>query len=192
MMKLLIIIPAFLVSVWLLVSPVIVIFWFFHTDMRDQFMGRHKKIAMAFFIGSFICIAGVLGQGFEEIFSFLPDSWGGYDEDGDFVTLRSSIAYTLSFFLTVFIAYVFDNLESLREENLRLKVVLEVRERMERLRDCSSGVLTLQRDRLESEFKKLRQQSFNYILQPDEKKELLVLGGLLDEIDGQIRKTPPS
>ncbi|MBW2740859.1 MAG: hypothetical protein JRE64_18890 [Deltaproteobacteria bacterium] len=107
---------------WLIVSPIVFIWWFLDTDNRDLFTERHKRIATVVFFGAFFSFFFVLGQGIEEFLVFISNDWGGYDEDGKFVSTRSSIAHTLALLLTFFFIYVFDKFEKMRTESRRLEI----------------------------------------------------------------------
>jgi hypothetical protein len=90
---------------------------------------------MAVFIGAFSSLVFVLGQGIEELLAFIPADWGGYDEDGEFVTAKSSIANTLAFCLSFFFIHVFDKFEKMRTENQRLSIIAEIQKQKDGLRE---------------------------------------------------------
>lgn len=176
---------------WLLLSPLIFIWWFFDTDTRDRFALRHEKLTMAVYAGTFFCLVFVLGEGIEELLVFIPADWGEYNEDGDFVTTRNSIAYALAFFLSLLFVDVSRKFDEMRTENERLSVLTETQKRKDGLRHRSREALIRGRDETETKLKELRERSYSGRLSSGDYRELRVLEELLDEFDCRIRKTKP-
>lgn len=177
---------------WLLISPLVFIWWFLDTETRDRITQEHGTIANAVYIGSFFSLLIVLGQGFEQLLVFIPPDWGGYDEDGEFITTRSQIAYTLAFSISFFFIHVFEKFGKLHTENERLSIIAEIKKRTDGLQYQSRETLIERRNHTKAEMQKLRERSRDDRLSSESENELWILDGLLDELDYRIRVTKPS
>jgi len=177
---------------WLLISPLVFIWWFLNTETRDRFTEQHEKIAMAVYIGSFFSLIFVLGHGIEQLLVFIPADWGRYDEEGEFLTTKRSIANVLAFLLSVFFVHVFDKFGKLLTENERLSIIAEIHKRKDGLRYRSRETLIEKRNDTETELQKLRDRWHEGRLSSEAEKELRILKELLDEIDYRIREIEPS
>lgn len=69
-------------------------------DRRKEKEREPFKMAFCFvsFIGWFL----IYNNAFYGLLTFLPDEWGGKDEYGDWISYRSGIAGTASFWLSIF------------------------------------------------------------------------------------------
>ncbi len=66
----------------------------------------------------------IVGSGIYHVLSFLPDSWGTYDEDGEFW----NISQNLTPFLTVCsVSYLFHLFRSQQRKISRLKTAIQIR-----------------------------------------------------------------
>lgn len=110
----------------LVASVVLVLCWQFDHEFQRKFAATHpgwfKAVAYGAFIGGWLFLA----QAFESALFFVPRSWGGVDEDGDFVSTRTSIGFTLGFVLTVVIAVWMGKHNELHERNRRLQIERDV------------------------------------------------------------------
>jgi len=106
----------FLLAVWLLISPLFWVYWFFYPKALDRFSVNHKIICWVIGIGAFLGCWVVIGGGLERILWFVPADWGYHNEEGEFRLMRTSIAGIISFFMAVFIAYLFAEVRKLRRE----------------------------------------------------------------------------
>lgn len=75
---------------WLVLSPLVWGYWY-TKDVETQ---RSRGWGYLVGLGAFISCVYVLTEGIHAGLSFMPDSWGGYDEDGEYVTMRRSISFT--------------------------------------------------------------------------------------------------
>lgn len=177
--------------VWFFVSPFVVILWFFEPESRDSDLERHERITMALYVGAFISLNIVLGQGIiallvfiNRLLVFIPADWGSSD-------FANFISHLLAFYLSIFLVHVFDKFEKMRIENQRLSTIEEILKRKDGLRYFSRERLKERRDRTEAELKQLRDRPYE-VRSSEERKELCVLEKLLDELDYRIREAEPS
>lgn len=54
-----------------------------------------------FFTGSLIGLTIFFGAGFERALFFIPENWGGLNEEGEWQALKGTLAYGLAFFTTL-------------------------------------------------------------------------------------------
>jgi len=54
-------------------------------------------------IGTFFSFTIFFYGGFEKILWWLPNSWGTYNDDGDFISHRKYISFMLGFFLAIYV-----------------------------------------------------------------------------------------
>ncbi len=83
---------------------------------------------MSICIGAFISCLYITYTGIKMFLIFIPGRWGTYDDEGEFVTMRSSIASILAFLTTCFMGHLFGEIERLRRENREIKVKLQIEE----------------------------------------------------------------
>ena len=113
---------------WLTVSPILVIYWQIDPNAQRRFESRHEWFIGAAYIGALMACVYILTQGIEAMLVFIPESWGGYDEDGEWVTSRNSIAFMLAIIASFAIGSVFERHNKLRAEHMRLKIDLQIKE----------------------------------------------------------------
>jgi len=78
---------------------------------------RHPPwFLLPMWIGVFVTLTYVLSVGFNDFLKFIPYSWGGYDEDGDWYTVRFSIAVFLAFFTAGYFLYLVGEFQRIKEE----------------------------------------------------------------------------
>ncbi len=162
---------------WLILSPIVFIWWFFDPDARDRFKERHPRVEFAVFIGAFLCICGIFFLGIERVLVFIPGHWGRYDVDGGFIATRLSIASILSLFLGFFFIVVFERFEKIRCENQRLTMIAERDKWKEELRHMSRARLKEKQGDIEAKLNDSPLKDY------DEKQ---VLKDVLDAIEAQI------
>ena len=66
----------------------------FSGEFRQRFSITEWMIVVGAAIGFFVCV----WQGAETMLYWIPGDWGSFDEDGEWVTIRSGIALTLTSF----------------------------------------------------------------------------------------------
>jgi hypothetical protein len=123
-MRILLIILAVCLVVWIELSPFIWIYYTFNPRKRPS---RGKKLEFFILVGTFIGLFCLLGTGFDAGLFFIPSSWGGLEEH---VTMRHSLAGTLAFFASIFILWLLNKQKILSRENEALRK--EIDERKER------------------------------------------------------------
>ena len=144
---------------------------------------------MVIYIGAFLSLMLIFSQGIEKLLFFIPDNWGGYDENGEFVTTRSLIAYTLALLASFFFGHVFDKLEILRDENHRLNIIAEIERRKRELRYSCLDSLIEKRKKVETKLKDLRKKSYKTRRSFYVKSEIQILEEMLDELEYKISET---
>jgi hypothetical protein len=105
---------------WLVISPLVVVWWHFRPDNRKEYIEKREWVAQSLYIGAFLSLIIVLLFGFKEMLFFIPSNWGGFDEDAKFVSARTQVAGWLAVSLSIFVAYLCLECESQREELKKL------------------------------------------------------------------------
>ena len=178
---------AFLLLGWLIVSPIVFVFWFFDANMRTRFVERHGGIAIAVFSGTFICLFCILFLGIEKLLVFIPSDWGRYDEDGEFVSATSMIAMVLAIPPFLFFYYVLGTFGEIRSENRRLTIIVEIQKRKDALPHYNRDLLIKKRDETQTELEGLRDlRNDRGFLSADKKGELQILNAILEELKYRI------
>jgi hypothetical protein len=103
-----------LLFLWLIVSSIVFIYWWVNPRSRDKFMSSHEKIGVSFYIGAFLSCAFVVSGSLRALLVFIPDSWGGYGEDGEFIRTRDSIAYSVGTVITVGLACIYRDMPKIK------------------------------------------------------------------------------
>jgi hypothetical protein len=86
----------FVLFAWVIVSPLIFIYWHFAPGKRGRLQSRHGNIPAVINIGTFLSRVFVLSIGIRSLLSFLPASWGWYEE-GEFVQARKRVSASWHF-----------------------------------------------------------------------------------------------
>ncbi len=79
------------------------LFWYWAFKSKQGITRGDSNKNYYVFIGSLIGIGIFFYAGFDKALFFIPLSWGGINEDGDFVSTRSYFAGILAFAATAFI-----------------------------------------------------------------------------------------
>lgn len=103
-----------------IISVVAVVFYSFKPKNYDGFYREHEKVAYCIFGSALLTLGLVLTFGLEKILVFIPAGWGGYDEEGEWVTTRFSIASTLGGTFALYLVYLVGNI-SQKEKELEKK-----------------------------------------------------------------------
>lgn len=90
-----------ILSIYVYVSTFL--FWYWAFKGRQEIITSDKGRYCFVFVGSLIGLGIFFHAGFYKVLFFIPDSWGGINEDGDFVGMRSEIAGVLALAATLFI-----------------------------------------------------------------------------------------
>ena len=112
---------------WMIVSMIVFVWWFFNLEKRDRFSEWTETTPGLVFAGAFCGLVFVLYIGTEQLFAFIPGSWGTYAEDS--IPTRDFIAITLGGLLSLFFVHVFHRFYKIREVNRRLLAKVESLER---------------------------------------------------------------
>ena len=176
------------IYIFLWIAPITAIWWFFDVDAQERAWKKHESAVGAVYIISFIVLMVVLGEGIKELLIFIPNHWGGYDEDGDFVTARAYIGYFLGFIAALFFAHVFSSFEKLRAINRKLSVPTEIRTRKDGLRYCTREQLVQTRKQVSAELEKLRDRvPMENPMTSKEEDQIEILNSVFWEIDRLLR-----
>lgn len=116
------------ITAWLLLSPLLVIYWVFFPQYQKRFLERHKYVTYGIFFGAFFGSLFIIGSGVEKLLEIIPSDWGSLDEDGEFVTTRRSISIPVGFFLTLLLESILSKYVDLRTDNRKMKMRLRVYE----------------------------------------------------------------
>ena len=68
-----------------------------------------------FYSGAFFALCLMLSQGLQELLFFIPDSWGGYDEYGEWTSARENWSTFGALFLTGLIFWYVGNSEEAKK-----------------------------------------------------------------------------
>ncbi len=128
---------------WIGLSWFIVINWIFKPETKKCFRRYHereKREKWKFFvhISALFGLLYIFAAGIESFLFFIPESWGGFDENGEFVTMRWSLAFFLGFVAALKFMSLLEEHGKLRAQNKQLSIELEVREQLDSLRSLAS------------------------------------------------------
>lgn len=170
----------------LLLNPLVFIYWFFSPDSRKRFMRSHELLTFFVYLCSFAWLMAMFSIVIEKLLFWIPMNLGRYNVDGEFEPLGHTIAFILSFILSLFFAYVFYKIENIREENRNLHAELELKKRKEELKHLTIESLKKKRNEIETKINRLNKKEEKCPLSSDDNSELQILLQLLDEIDKVI------
>jgi hypothetical protein len=172
------VLPMILFRSALIVSLIVFIYLVFNPDKQDRFVSRHEKLSGFVFFGAFGALFIVLLLGFKELLSFIPDTFGSDDKYGNF---RNWLTYVLAGGLSIFVAYLFGKGDTMREENLRLRISIEVQKRKMDLQKLDQDLLFVRQVQMQDRLEKLQERSNDQGLSTAEKEESEVLDELITE-----------
>ncbi len=101
---------------WVIVSPLIFLYWHLAPRRRDRFKSQHGNVVAVIQVGTFLSCVLVLSLGIRSLLIFLPAWWGWYEE-GEFVQARQWIAFVLGTLATFFLTHIYAKAEKVWEEN---------------------------------------------------------------------------
>jgi L-rhamnose mutarotase len=102
------------------------IYWFFYPEKRDAFSLKHNKLFIASIFFAFVILTVIFYMGFNELLYFIPERWGSYDEDGEFITRRNEFANLLAICFTGLLTTIVYQHNKLRNQRDFLKDALNV------------------------------------------------------------------
>jgi hypothetical protein len=107
-----------IIGLWITITPIVWIYWTFRPKERPSQLGAGWQYA--FFLGALFGLATLFEGGFYGALFFIPSTWGGINDDGDYVKMRYSLAILLAVVLSWSVLFLLGKLESLIEENKEL------------------------------------------------------------------------
>lgn len=82
---------------WLIISPLVYVYWYFNRDARRQY----EEHAHAVFLGTLITLTVVIGAVLTGLLVHLPESWGSPNQDGVFARMRGYMGFALGFLAAI-------------------------------------------------------------------------------------------
>ena len=110
---------------WLVISPLIYIYWHFNRDVRRQY----EEHVRAVFLGTLITLTVVIGAGLTQLFTLLPESWGSLSQDSGFVRMRGSMGFIVGLLFAIHFMQSMSKREALEDKKRALRHELEVNRR---------------------------------------------------------------
>jgi len=107
-------------------SLIICVYWYYRPNSKDRLSSKSEKLVFAIIIMAILSIGIIIINGIEPLLGFIPENWVGHDEDGEIVTARECIALPIGTVAAIFLAYVFAQVEKLRDENRDMKTTLKI------------------------------------------------------------------
>ena len=83
-------------------------YWCYNHDEREKSFQRHYRLTYIIYITASITFMAILGIGIYSILFFIPDSWGFYDDDGEWHPVRLIIATIFSLGVLIFISGLYE------------------------------------------------------------------------------------
>ena len=90
-MELILLILNMALGAWLLISPLVYIYWHFNRDARHQY----EEHVHAVFLGTLITSTVVIGAVLTQLLVQIPELWGSPHQDAVFVRVRGYMGFTL-------------------------------------------------------------------------------------------------
>jgi len=176
-------------ALWLIVSPIIVVRWFFFCpDERLVYSRSHSAIAKGIYIGAFISFVAVVWGGIQNLLFFVPDDWGTFDEDGEFTSVKSMVAGVAALVLGFFIVHVLDRYEKMRSQNEAHRILAEAEKRVSYLSNCSLDDLKEKKEVCLLKREELQQKHSGCSRSPDDRFEIEVLSNVINTIGSMIKE----
>jgi hypothetical protein len=158
-------------SAWLLISQIFWIYWFFNPNTLSRFSTKHKNICRLIGVGAFLGCWVIIGGGLERVLWFVPANWGYRNEEGEFQLIRNSVAGIVSLFITIFIAYIFGEVGTLRREVLKRENQIERANWKDKFKRMEKGELKGKADEIKRDIEKLHELSCKVGLTLDQEAE---------------------
>jgi hypothetical protein len=119
MFHVLFVVLAVTVGAWVSISPMLWIYWTFKPHQRPA--NPESKVMYSIAVGALFGFAGFFAGGFYAALFFIPHWWGTFDEDGEFVRTRYSIAILLGVLASFCAFWFLHRVENLIKENQALR-----------------------------------------------------------------------
>ena len=174
---------------WLVLSPIICMWWLLNPGSGTDFGETHEGIATVIYVGGIISFFSVLTAGLDRCLFFIPDNWGQYIGGANFIRASLAFAFPLGFVSTCCFGYIFSKYEQVYEENRRLSMVAECHKRTGKLKCWSRYSLVVQkRDEVAGELQRLLGGPDEREVSAKEEREIEILYLVLGELELQIQE----
>jgi hypothetical protein len=114
---------------WLLISPLVYIYWHFNRDARHQ----HEEHVHAVLLGTLITLTLMIGAVLTQLLVYIPESWGWLNHDAVFVRMRGYMAFTLGLLAAIHLMQSMSKKEAVEDKKRALCHELEVNQRTNEL-----------------------------------------------------------
>ncbi len=107
---------------WLIISPLVYIYWHFNGNVRRQY----EEHLHAVFLGTLVTFTILIGAGLTQLLVFLLGSWGNLDQSVFFVRTRGYIGFTLGLLAAIQLTQSMSRREAVDDKKRALCHELEV------------------------------------------------------------------
>lgn len=116
---------------WLVISPLVYIYWHFNRDVRRQY----EEHVPAVVLGTLITLTVMIGAVLSLFLVHIPESWGWLNHDRVFVRMRGYMGFTLGLLSAIHLMQTVSKKEALEDKKRALSHELEINRRFGKL-DC--------------------------------------------------------
>jgi hypothetical protein len=128
-LELLLLILYIALGAWLLISPLVYMYWHFNRDARLQY----EEHVHAVFLGTLITLTLMIGAVLTQLLVHIPESWGWLNRDGVFVRIRGYMGFTLGLLAAIHLMQSMSRKEAVEDKKRALCHELEVNRRTDEL-----------------------------------------------------------
>ncbi len=107
---------------WLIVSPLVYIYWHFNRDIRRQY----EEHVNAVFLGTLITSTVMIGAILTQLLAQIPESWGSLFQDGVFGRIRGYVGFSLGLLAAIHFMQSASKKEAVEDKKRALCRELEV------------------------------------------------------------------
>ncbi len=118
---------------WLLISPLVYIYWHFNRDVRRQY----EEHVHAVFLGTLITLTIMIGTVLTQLLVQIPESWGSLNQDGVFVRIQGYIGFTLGLLAAIHLMQSMSRHEAVEDKKRDLCHELELNRSTNKFGDLS-------------------------------------------------------
>ena len=116
-------------AAWLIISPLVYIYWHFNRDVRQQY----EEHVHAVFLGTLITSTVMIGAGLTQLLVFLPESCSRLIQGGGSVGMPGSIGFTMGLLVAIHLMQSMSKKEAFEDKRRALCHELEVNRRISEL-----------------------------------------------------------
>ena len=116
--KKLLVIVLYLIGIIPIISCLVVIYWFYFGNNSPE---THKKLTYAIYTSAFITLFTVISNGIKPFFSFIPEHWVIYFDEGAWESTREVISFFLSLGASSFIVHLLNEHKRLTKKIVELE-----------------------------------------------------------------------